>query len=141
MYGVSVTFVPLPFFGLHKKIPKNPENDRKVPNQTLIFRTVVLRNRLCGSSAASAIEACSRYVSRSPLVIFARRTSTSPLLRPFGLDGVLGAETRSDGRCRPITRAGAGIGASALARAPMRSRMSTNPYTGGPHISIILSRS
>ena len=129
--------LPLPLHSI-QKILKSTEDERKVPNQALIFRTVVLRNRLRGSSTA--------YVSRSPLVMFSRKTSTSPLLRPFGLDGVLRDKSRSEGLCRcPMTRAGAGIGAStlarALARAPMRPRMSTSPYTGGPHISIILSRS
>ena len=100
-----------------------------------MFRTPLLGNRLRGStSTASAVEACCRYVSLSTLVMCASRTSASPLLRPLGLGGGLGDESRDGTLCRRPT-----------ARAPIRSRMSTGPsgppYTGGPNIAIIFARS
>jgi len=115
-----------------------------VPNQALKLLTLVLRNRLRGSSAASAlaesavvvsalaapaVKVCCRYVSISPLFILASNTSASPFLRLLGpsAGALLGA------------RLGARLGA--LARLPMRSRISTRPYTGGPNLACMLANS
>jgi len=99
----------------------------------------VLRNRFCGFSVASSVDACCWYVSRSPSFILACNISASPLLRLLGLDGALGCPSRMEVRRCMSARAGAGVGA--MRRVPMRSLISTSPYTGGPHLAIMFARS